>query len=218
MRQSYDNRFVLPRESFSTSKVVRVQSGAIQEGSESPPLPAQRAVWSVAFSFIGVLLCITGFATYFAGILFAVLRLVLTLKQPLRAWNEAAVWYSGVPVTIGLGLLALDLTLMLPEKRRRLRRSVLEPTGDRRVVAVLTAYNDDLSIAEAVADFQSHPLVERVIVVDNNSKDRTSERASGAGATVIMETRQGYGRCVYRCFQEALERSSVELIDCARAI
>jgi uncharacterized glyoxalase superfamily protein PhnB len=189
-----------------------VQPDAIQEWSESPPLPAQPAVASMPFSFIGVLLCIMGFAMYFAGILFAVLRLILALKQPFRGWNEAVVWYSGVPVTIGLGLLALDLALMFPEKRRRSRRSVLEPIGDRRVVAVLTAYNDDLSIAEAVTDFQLHPLVERVIVVDNNSKDRTSERASAAGATVITETRQGYGRCVYRCFQEALERSSAELI------
>ena len=77
---------------------------------------------------------------------------------------------------------------------------------------MLTAYNDDLSIAEAVADFQLHPLVERVIVVDNNSRDRTVGARQAAGATVIMETRQGYGRCVYRCFQEALEQSSAELI------
>ena len=149
---------------------------------------------------------------YFAGILFAVLRLMFVLKEPFRAWNEAVVWYSGVPVTIGLTLLALDLALMFPEKRRHSRRGALEPIRDRRVVAVLTAYNDDLSIADAVTDFQLHPLVERVIVVDNNSRDRTSERARAAGATVCTETRQGYGRCVYRCFQEALEQSSAELI------
>lgn len=149
---------------------------------------------------------------YFAGILFAVFRVVLALKEPFRTWNEAVVWYSGVPVTIGLALVALDLALMFPAKRRQSRRTVLEPIGDRRVVVALTAYNDDLSIAAAVADFLAHPLVERVIVVDNNSRDKTSERASAAGATVIVETRQGYGRCVYRCYQEALARSNAELI------
>ena len=149
---------------------------------------------------------------YFAGILFAVIRNVLALREPFRAWNEAVVWYSGVPVTVGLALVGLDLALMLPAKRRQSHRGSPEPIGDRRVVVALTAYNDDSSIADAVADFRTHPLVERVIVVDNNSQDKTSERASAAGATVVLETRQGYGRCVYRCYQEALAQSSAELI------
>jgi hypothetical protein len=172
----------------------------------------QPTVLSVPLFFIGVLLSIGGFGIYFAGILFAVIRILLALKEPFRAWNEAVVWYSGLPVTVGLGLVALDLALMFPEKRRRSRRRLLEPIGDRRVVVTLTAYNDDLSIADAVADFQAHPLVERVIVVDNNSNDRTSERARAAGATVILETQPGYGRCVYRCYQEGLAQSTAELI------
>jgi glycosyltransferase involved in cell wall biosynthesis len=101
---------------------------------------------------------------------------------------------------------------MFPAKRQQSRRRLLEPISDRRVVTVLTAYNDDMSIAQAVTDFQRHPLVERVIVVDNNSRDRTFEEASNAGATVMKEERQGYGRCVYRCFQEALRQSDAELI------
>ena len=149
---------------------------------------------------------------YFAGILFAVIRNVLALREPFRAWNEAIVWYSGVPVTLGLALVGLDLALMLPAKRRQSHRGSLEPIGDRRVVVALTAYNDDSSIADAVADFRTHPLVERVIVVDNNSQDKTSERAHAAGATVVVETRPGYGRCVYRCYQEALAQSNAELI------
>lgn len=189
-----------------------MQTDAGKEKSEPPALALQRAVASLPLFFIGALLCIVGFAMYFAGILFAVFRVVLALKEPFRTWNEAVVWYSGVPVTIGLALVALDLALMFPAKRRQSRRTVLEPIGDRRVVVALTAYNDDLSIAAAVADFLAHPLVERVIVVDNNSRDKTSERASAAGATVIVETRQGYGRCVYRCYQEALARSNAELI------
>jgi hypothetical protein len=153
-----------------------------------------------------------GFVCYFAGILFSILRIAFALREPFRAWNEAVVWYSGVPVTIGVVLVVLDLALMFPAKRRMARRSVLEPIGDRRVVVALTAYNDDLSIAGAVADFRAHPLVERVIVVDNNSSDKTSEYAKAAGASVILESRPGYGRCVYRCYQEALAQSNTELI------
>jgi len=175
-------------------------------------LAIQPVAVNVPFFLIGALLCIVGFGVYFAGILFSVVRLVLALKEPFRSWNEAIIWYSGLPVTIGLALVALDLALMLPAKRRQSRRRVLEPVGDRRVVVALTAYNDDLSIAEAVADFRANPCVERVIVVDNNSKDKTSERARAAGATVVLETQPGYGRCVYRCYQEALAQSDAELI------
>ncbi len=189
-----------------------MQINARQENSESPALAVQPLVASLPFFFIGVLLVLLGFSIYFAGILFAVVRIALQLKEPFRAWNEAVVWYSGLPVTLGLGLVALDLALMFPEKRRQSRRRVLDPVRERKVVVALTAYNDELSIAQAVADFQSHPLVERVIVVDNNSKDRTSECARAAGATVILETLPGYGRCVYRCYQEALAQSSAELI------
>jgi hypothetical protein len=50
-----------------------------------------------------------------------------------------------------------------------------------------------------------------VIVVSNNSRDRTLEAARQAGATEVNEPLQGYGHCVYRCFQEAIARH-VELI------
>jgi len=174
--------------------------------------PIAAPLTSLPLLFIGALLCMAGFALYSAGVLFSMVRLILALPEPFRRWNEMVVWYSGLPVTVGLSLVGLDLALMLPAKRRQARRRELEPIGDRRVVVALTAYNDELSIAEAVADFRAHPRVERVIVVDNNSKDRTSELARAAGASVILETEPGYGRCVYRCYQEAMAQSSAELI------
>jgi Glycosyl transferase family 2 len=161
---------------------------------------------------VGALCFLLGFAIYLAGILFSIVRIVLALKEPFRTWNQAIIWYSGVPITLGMALGALDLAMMYPSKRRQARRRPLDRIHDRHVVVALTAYNDELSIAEAVADFHAHPMVERVIVVDNNSKDQTFERASGAGAMVIRETLPGYGRCVYRCAQEALANSSAELI------
>src|SRR6266699_2383024 len=63
----------------------------------------------------------------------------------------------------------------------------------------------------AIVYFRSHPLVRRVIVVDNNSQDKTFDIATRAGARVVKETNPGYGSCVYRCFQEALDED-VELI------
>lgn len=42
----------------------------------------------------------------------------------------------------------------------------------------------------------------------------TLERAREAGATAVDELQQGYGRCVYRCFQEAIARGNELIVLC----
>ena len=162
--------------------------------------------------FFGSLLVLLGLTLYFGGILFSLIRLALRLGEPFRAWNEAIIWYSGVPSTLGVVLTALDLALLLPGKRKRSRRERLEPVSDRHVVVALTAYNDEKSIGKAIADFRKHPLVRRVIVVDNDSRDNTFTVAKASGASVVNETRPGYGSCVYRCLREALAQTETDLI------
>ena len=57
---------------------------------------------------------------------------------------------------------------------------------------VIPALNEEASIADVVA---AAPRIYReIIVVDNGSTDRTTERARSAGARVIDEPRRGYGR------------------------
>jgi glycosyltransferase involved in cell wall biosynthesis len=162
--------------------------------------------------FYGTLLILFGLSIYFVGILLSVVRLLLPSQESLRALNAAIVWYSGAPCTAGIALAAADLALLFPAKRRRSRAAELKPVPDPRVVVALTAYNDEKSIGGAVEDFLKHPAVRSVIVVDNNSRDLTAETARQAGAYVVTEKRPGYGRCVYRGFQEALAQSSTELI------
>ncbi|MBI5176504.1 glycosyltransferase family 2 protein [Candidatus Micrarchaeota archaeon] len=72
-----------------------------------------------------------------------------------------------------------------------------------KVSVVFPAYNEEEGIAKAVADFSSQPCVDEVIVVDNNSSDRTAEFAKKAGAKVITETKQGYGNAIQRGLREA---------------
>jgi hypothetical protein len=162
----------------------------------------------------GTLLILLGLAGYFLGVFLSVFRLTLGLGESFRAWNQALVWYSGVPSTFGLALAAADLALLFPGKRRRARSKILEPVLDRHVVVALTAYNDEASIGDAVEAFRDHPLVISVIVVDNNSVDKTAEVARDAGAIVFIETKPGYGRCVYRCFQEALAQGQELIVLC----
>jgi len=166
------------------------------------------------FFFFGALLGLLGLALYLVGIAFSVVRLIFGLPEPFLAWNAAVIWYSGVPTTIGAALAALDIAFLLPAKRRLARRNVLDAVADRRVVVALTAYNDEQSIGQAVADFLTHPSVRRVIVVDNDSRDDTFAVAVRAGARVVTEAKPGYGRCVYRCFQEALAEDAQLIVLC----
>jgi hypothetical protein len=53
--------------------------------------------------------------------------------------------------------------------------------------------------------------VRRVLVIDNNSRDATSERAREAGASVIVHREPGYGECVYRALSEASAYADTEL-------
>jgi glycosyltransferase involved in cell wall biosynthesis len=73
----------------------------------------------------------------------------------------------------------------------------------RQVSIVFPAYNEEAGIAGAVRDFLACPAVDEVVVVDNNSHDRTAALAAEAGARVVTETRQGYGNALRRGLREA---------------
>jgi glycosyltransferase involved in cell wall biosynthesis len=135
----------------------------------------------------------------------------LFLDPPLfRHLNEALVWYSGIPLTAGAMLISWDLF----RKVRRVRQAKSirdDPPGNRFLTVALTAYNDERSIGDAVKDFRAHPLVKRVVVISNNSTDRTVEIAEQAGALVFNEARQGYGACAHRALQECLRFTDTDL-------
>ena len=154
----------------------------------------------------GLLLLLAGLLIYSLAILLAIVRLpfVFWSRDQLAGPIQALLWYSGIPSTLGALLVFIDLFIFFPFKRRGPRCPESSELSFNHYTVLLTAYNDEESIHDVVKDFQSHPLVKRVIVVSNNSQDRTEERARVAGAIVVNETRQGYGRCVYRCFEEAL--------------
>ncbi len=61
---------------------------------------------------------------------------------------------------------------------------------------IIPAYNEEGSIGHVIKDIPS--IVSEIIVVNNNSNDRTVEVAKKAGATVLNETNRGYG---YACLK-----------------
>lgn len=169
---------------------------------ESPPASRAR---TIPLLYWGLLLTLAGIGIYFLGIVASIIRLALRPGADWRAWNEALLWYSGVPATIGIVLITADIALAFPERRRIGRRVSVAEAPVTAVTVALTAYNDEDSIGEAVRDFGAHPLVARVLVVSNNSSDATMARARAAGAVVHDELHRGYGWCVYRCLSEAVQ-------------
>lgn len=61
------------------------------------------------------------------------------------------------------------------------------------IIVIIPAFNEENSVGKVVNDIPKE-WVREVIVVNNNSTDATSENAQKAGATVLTEPRQGYGR------------------------
>src|SRR5439155_13694265 len=172
---------------------------------------ALRRPYRIPFLMYGLLSVSFGLGMYLFGVLLVVPRYLMGLNSILLPVNEWIVWYSGVPIMGGLGLALGDLLFLFRLKRRHNRVRV-DDIGERQLTVALTAYNDEKSIGPAVADFLSHPMVRRVIVVSNNSIDATFERAAAAGAITINETAQGYGHCVFRCLSEAINYEDSELI------
>ena len=105
------------------------------------------------------------------------------------------------------------MTELLYEKATAIKlKDAYCPSLNKRICIVLTAYNDEAAIGEAVREFISQRNVVNVIVVDNNSKDATAIAATNAGAEVVAEKRQGYGFACVRGLREALCRSNAEVI------
>jgi hypothetical protein len=69
------------------------------------------------------------------------------------------------------------------------------------ITVIIPCLNEEQGIEKVLRAMPE--FVDEVIVVDNNSTDRTSEVAAALGAKVIREEVRGYGRSYKRGFSEA---------------
>jgi len=60
-----------------------------------------------------------------------------------------------------------------------------------KITVIIPAFNEADSITNVINDIPK--IVNEIIVVNNNSTDKTEENAIKAGATVLTETKRGYG-------------------------
>jgi LPXTG-motif cell wall-anchored protein len=91
----------------------------------------------------GLIFAIIGIASYLFGVLMAIPRRMFFNGDFALRLNEALVWYSGIPVLLGLTLILLDLFVLFPKKRKN-EYILYEPLTNKMVTVVLTAYNDDI--------------------------------------------------------------------------
>lgn len=73
------------------------------------------------------------------------------------------------------------------------------------ILVIIPAFNEENSVGKVVRDIPAS-LVDEVVVVNNNSNDQTAVEAARAGATVLNEPVQGYGRACLRGIAYAQNR------------
>ena len=64
------------------------------------------------------------------------------------------------------------------------------------IIVIIPAHNEENSIANVINEIPDY--VSEIIVISNNSTDKTIKIAKNAGATVLSESRKGYG---YACLK-----------------
>jgi len=82
--------------------------------------------------------------------------------------------------------------------------------AEKKIAVIIPALNEEKTLP-LVLNKISKELVDEVVVVDNGSSDKTSEVAKEWGATVLFESRRGYG---YPCLKgiEYLKRTNPDIV------
>ena len=78
------------------------------------------------------------------------------------------------------------------------------------IAVIIPAYNEELSIGRVVSSIP-HNIISEIVVVNNNSSDNTAKKAKDEGATVLVETFQGYGASCLKGI-EYLKNKNIDIV------
>ena len=73
------------------------------------------------------------------------------------------------------------------------------------IVIIMPALNEERAIGKVLAHIPNN-IASEIVVVDNNSSDATAEVAQNSGATVVHESRKGYGFACLKGIEYVLSR------------
>lgn len=82
--------------------------------------------------------------------------------------------------------------------------------NNKKITVVIPCYNEEGGVAEVIPTIPD--FIDEIVVVDNNSSDRTAEVAESLGARVVFEKKQGYG-CAYKAGLPAASGDIVVTMD-----
>lgn len=85
------------------------------------------------------------------------------------------------------------------------------PAADIAIDVVSPAYNEEASLPKVLADIP-HPPVRRVVVADNNSRDRTAEVGRAGGAIVVPAPIPGYGSACLAALEYVRSNDPPEIV------
>ena len=71
-----------------------------------------------------------------------------------------------------------------------------------KLAVIIPCYNEEKSVGQTIDEHKKHIKDADIYVIDNNSKDKTSEIAKEHGAIVIHEYKQGKGNAVKSAFRK----------------
>jgi glycosyltransferase involved in cell wall biosynthesis len=74
--------------------------------------------------------------------------------------------------------------------------------SETKIAILIPCYNEEITIAKVIDDFQRELPQSDIYVFDNNSTDRTAEIAREKGVIVVKEPKQGKGFVVVSMFQK----------------
>jgi len=82
------------------------------------------------------------------------------------------------------------------------------------ITVIIPAYNEEQAIGKVISDIP-RDIVQNIVVVNNNSSDRTASVAEEAGAIVLHEKRKGYGWACLKGIREckALKTDLIVFMD-----
>lgn len=84
--------------------------------------------------------------------------------------------------------------------------------GNKRIYVIIPAFNEQESVGSVVKDIPKG-LVSEIILVNNASTDLTEQKAAEAGATVLRESRRGYGSACLKGLDYIAQKPPEELPD-----
>jgi len=161
----------------------------------------------------GTLLFSIGIVVYLFGVVLVIPRRLFGLNELLMPINEWMSGYSGMPTFFGCGHGVVRRPWYLLRFKRQSGGLRIDPVADQHVTVALTAYDDELSIADAVQDFVAHPLGSAVCWLSATTVAmRQSNAPTRQGAVTFNELSPGYGRCVFRCLTEAARFEDTDLV------